>query len=213
MRPRANAALGSPIAFCRGIGVAAFCRRAVRPVERAAAASGVAPPSSSFATGWRRSCTPGCPPSSALGTRAAELPDWSRSPPRRASAAMSSAALREAASRPGAAGLVAVAAAWEVSARSGRRWPWSSTGSACGAARRGGGACRGGRSTGAAPGHGESCSRACRSSVCPGMSMGARPLDFLLGSGPGSSAWPADCLLAGLGLVWVERLAQTAEVD
>ena len=45
-----------------------------------------------------------------------------------------------------------------------------------------------------------------------GMSMGARPLDFLLRSGLGLVCLAGGLLLAGLGVVWVERLVDAVEV-
>ena len=42
--------------------------------------------------------------------------------------------------------------------------------------------------------------------------MGARPLDFLLGSGLGLACLAGGLLLAGIGVIWVERLVDAVEV-
>jgi tight adherence protein B len=45
-----------------------------------------------------------------------------------------------------------------------------------------------------------------------GSSMGARPVGFLVSTGPGVACLGAGLVLVSVGVLWVERLASSAEV-
>ncbi len=121
-------------------------------------------------------------------------------------------AMRVAAAQPGAEGLRAVAAAWEVAASSGAALADVLDRVATGL-----------RSDDEARAEvtaalGPPRATAKMLAVLPafglamGMSMGAAPLDFLLHSYAGWLCLAAGVTLATLGLLWVERLAQSAEI-
>jgi tight adherence protein B len=121
-------------------------------------------------------------------------------------------ALREAASRPGAGGLFAVAAAWEVSARSGAAL--AVVLDRIGVGLRDEEEARAEVAASLAPARATARLLAGLPvfGLALGMSMGARPLDFLLDSGLGLVCLVGGLLLAGLGVIWVERLVDAVEV-
>ena len=121
-------------------------------------------------------------------------------------------ALREAASRPGAGGLLAVAAAWEVSARSGAAL--AVVLDRIGVGLRDEEEARAEVAASLAPARATAKLLAGLPvfGLALGMSMGARPLDFLLGSGLGLACLAGGLLLAGIGVIWVERLVDAVEV-
>lgn len=121
-------------------------------------------------------------------------------------------AMRVAAAQPGAEGMRAVAAGWEVAANSGAALADVLDRIATGL-----------RSDDEARAEvtaalGPPRATAKMLAVLPafglamGMSMGAAPLDFLLHSQAGWLCLAAGVTLATLGLLWVERLAQSAEI-
>lgn len=120
-------------------------------------------------------------------------------------------ALRAVATRPGARGLDAVAAAWEVAARSGA--------ALADVLDRVADALRHDQEARAEVTASLAAPRATAKmlAVLPvfglglGASMGAQPLGFLLGSPVGLGCLSAGLVLALSGLLWVERLADAAE--
>ncbi len=122
------------------------------------------------------------------------------------------AALRTGAERPGARGLLAVAAAWDVSARSGA--------GLAGVLDRVAGALRDEQDASVEVAASLAPARATAKLLAGlpvfglglGASMGARPLDFLLGTGLGLCCLAMGVGLALGGVLWVERLADAAEI-
>lgn len=119
--------------------------------------------------------------------------------------------LRSFSAAPGAAGLGAVAAAWQVSAQTGA--PLADVLDQVAAGLRHDEEARLEVSAALAPPR----ATARLLAVLPlfglalGASMGARPLDFLLGTGPGRLCLAVGVALAVVGVAWVERLANGAE--
>ncbi len=139
-------------------------------------------------------------------------PDWTRIVTTARVGGDVVAALRTTAARPGADGLVAVAAAWDVSARSGGAL--AGVLDRVGAGLRDEEEARAEVTTSLAPARATAKLLAALPvfGLVLGMSMGARPLDFLLGSGLGLACLASGVLLAGLGILWVERLVDAVEV-
>ncbi len=152
----------------------------------------------------------GAIPSSALATLAADHPVLQEAAAAQAVGGDAAAALRRGAGGPGAAGLAELAAAWEVSARTGaslgaaveaisdelaRRQEVDSTVSVELAASR-----TAGRLMALLPIAG----------VLLGLALGGDPVGFLLGSPAGWLCLVAATTLAAAGLLWTDRLADRA---
>jgi tight adherence protein B len=120
-------------------------------------------------------------------------------------------ALRAAAQRPGAAGLRAVAAAWDVSARSGAGL--AEVLDKVASALRDELDARAEISASVAPARTTAKMLAALPvfGLALGASMGAHPLDFLLSTSLGVACLAAGLLLALVGVLWVERLVDAAE--
>jgi tight adherence protein B len=120
-------------------------------------------------------------------------------------------ALRLCAERPGAEGLRVVAAAWEVTARSGGAL--SDVLDRVGAGLRDEQEARAEVSSHLAPARATAKLLAALPifGLALGTSMGAHPLGVLLGSGLGLGCLAVGLGLAGLGVVWVDRLARAVE--
>jgi tight adherence protein B len=122
------------------------------------------------------------------------------------------AAMRRTATRPGAEGLRAAAAAWEISARSGAVLAEVVERVAAGLRDEQEAAAE--VATSIAPAR----ATARMLAVLPifgiglGMSMGAQPVVFLLGTAPGLVCLTTGVLLALAGVFWVERLADRVEL-
>ncbi len=122
------------------------------------------------------------------------------------------AALRSSAEQPGARGLLAVSAAWDVSARSGA--------SLAGVLDRVAAALRDEHEASAEVAASLAPARATAKMLATlplfglalGTSMGARPIGFLLGSSLGLGCLGLGAALALTGVYWVEHLADAAEV-
>ena len=213
MRPRANRALGSPIAEAGGpTALPRIWRRLFARVR--ARRSGVRRRTAviELCDGLAAELHAGVPVQQALEHACRGDPEWS---PVVVTARVGGdvvGALREAASRPGAGGLVAVAAAWEVSARSGAAL--AVVLDRIGVGLRDEEEARAEVAASLAPARATAKLLAGLPvfGLALGMSMGARPLDFLLGSGLGLVCLAGGLLLAGLGVVWVERLVDAVEV-
>jgi tight adherence protein B len=153
----------------------------------------------------------GIPVARAVDVACADLPVWR---PLRLTAQLGgdvSDALRRVAVRPGADGLLAVAAAFEVATRSGAAL--AAVLDRVGTALRDDQDARAEVSAAVAP----SRATAKLLAVLPvfglalGVSMGARPLDFLLGTTVGLGCLASGLLLGLVGVLWVDRLADAAE--
>jgi tight adherence protein B len=122
------------------------------------------------------------------------------------------AALHRAAEEPGAEGLKAVAAGWDVAGTAGATLAAVLEQIAAGL-----------RSDDDARAEVTACLGPVRATakmlavlpvfgVALGSSMGARPVAFLISTGPGLACFGAGLTLASAGVLWVERLAAAAEV-
>lgn len=121
-------------------------------------------------------------------------------------------AMRVAAVQPGAEGLRAVAAAWEVAASSGAALADVVDRVAMGLRHDDEARAEVTAALGPPRATAKMLAILPAFGLAMGMSMGADPLDFLLHTEPGWLCLAAGVTLALVGLLWVERLAQSAEI-
>jgi tight adherence protein B len=154
----------------------------------------------------------GLPAGSALERACDAYPEWA---PVVAASRLGSdvvAALRRASREPGAEGLGAIAAGWEVAGSAGAALAAVLERIAAGL-----------RSDEDARAEVVACLGPVRATakllaILPvfglalGSSMGARPVSFLLSTGPGVACLGGGLVLVSVGVLWVERLASSAEV-
>ncbi len=154
----------------------------------------------------------GLPAHDALGRACAHRVEWSGIVATSRLGGDVATALRRAAGQPGAEGLRAVAAGWQVAIRSGAGL--ASVLERIAAGLRDDDEARSEVLASLGPPR----ATAKMLAVLPafglalGSSMGARPIAFLLNTGVGLVCLFLGLLLAGLGVVWVERLASSAEI-
>jgi tight adherence protein B len=153
----------------------------------------------------------GLPAAFALERACSDYPEWAAVVAASRLGGDVAAALRRAASEPGAEGLGIIAAGWEVA---------SSAGAALAAVLER--VAAGLRSDEDARAEVVACLGPVRATakllaILPvfglalGSSMGARPVAFLVSTGAGAACLGAGVVLVSLGVLWVERLAASAE--